>query len=468
MNKLLLILAFLSLNLKSEIIKDFVTKVQKKSPYIEELKYQFLSSDYSLKAKEGKFDTFFYSDFNYNDQRTKISTPLFDAGTTISAGIKKQTIFGLSFDLNHEYKKTTSPFLKFASNTGFSSSKTYAPTTSLSLSIPLLKNFLGYTNRKELKTIDVGLEKSREDFQKARDEIVLNILKKYFNVVLLKEQVYVSKVFLDSTKSLYSVMKRKIKIGGAEERTLLWAKSNYINAKKSYIDAKRTYHEALQDLNLMAGFNAEEYLKMDFSKTYIVKIYKKVKNKENKNKELKSIKLDIKSNNLNYDINENNMLPELNFSSGISFTGYDDKSISEAYKMWDTRMYFLGFSLVWDIANTSPKYLKKATEEYIKSLDSKYKLTEKSVENNIETIEHSIDKYLEELDLANESKKSLEKRFKLEWKAFYLGRASMRDVVEAQQGKATSGIEVLKVKNTLLDSILTLSLLKGSLLDCLY
>lgn len=468
MNKLLLLLAFFSFNLKAQIIKDFVTKVQEKSPYIEELKHQFLSSDYSLKSKEGKFDTFFYSDYNYNDQKTKISYPVFDAGTTISAGFKKQTSIGLSFDFNHEYKKTTSPFLSLGSSSGFSSSKVYSPTTSFSLSLPLLKNFLGYADRKELRTIDVGLEKSREDFQNARDEVILNILKQYFNVVLLKEQVHVSKVFMDSTKTLYSVMKRKIKIGGAEERTLLWAKSNYISAKKSYIDAKRTYREALKALNVTAGFDVEKYLKMNFSKKYIVKIYKKVKEKKNKNKELKSISLDIKSNKLNYDINKNSMLPELNLTSGLSFTGMDDTSISEAYKMWDIRTYFVGFSFIWDIANTSPKYLKRATEEYIKSLNSKYKFTKTSVENDIETIEHNVDKYLEELDLAVQSKNSLEKRFKLEWEAFSLGRAAMRDVVEAQQGKATSGIDVLRVKNTLLDSILTLSFLKGNLLDCIY
>lgn len=459
---LILIVGFLNLN-SSCIVKDFINKYQTYSPDIKRLQEFYYSKEYSVKISEGKYDTFLYSNAKYEHQTSKLSNSFpfqTQGGTTVEVGVNKNTPYGFNLNLSHSYQDKKNPysFLNFGPDSFF------MPVTSFSINIPLVKNIIGINDRRELRNIDLETKKTREDFLKDKETLILNVLKQFINLNIIKEQVEVTTKLRDSTKKLYDVISRQRKIGSVEERYFLWADSNFLEAEKNLIEAKRIYESSLLSISADVGFDVSEFLSLNFSEEYIDKIYNKVENIENKNRNLSSIKLDIDVNKNTYKITKNQKLPEFNLTTGISFMNMNDK-FSSAYDGWGVRNTFVGVSFIWDIFNTSPKFLAKATEHYLDSLNFLYESSLSKNENTIKVLEDNIAQYENQLKYAQNSAEKLYKRHKLEWEAFNIGRSSMRDVVEAQRYLAVAEIEVLKVKYNILDSIYTLAFEKGSLID---
>ena len=465
MKRLLIVLFVLSVGANSVFcatIPNFVSELEKKCFTLKELKHSYNAFSEGIKAARGEFDTFLTSDVSYQNQDGGVSGSFTLDNMTSKAlqiGVKKKWKYGFSTEFKHQLSKSVVSMATLPT-----SMSTYLPISTLSISIPILNNYLGVNDRKNFKNIDLKVDQTVETLKDQHEKILLEILVMFFNTRILKEQIVVAETLHKSTKRLYDVVKRKKKLGSSEERHLLYAESNLYNTQMSVIDAKRNFKELLLKLEAVSGFEPHDYIHSVIENGVIDKLINGVKVLENKNSELKSLEFDLKTALLDSEITQNSKLPQLDFSTSLSLGG-NSEGLSTAYSSWSEQGAYVGLSLTWDIQNTAPKYADIAASEQAKASQIKLDSKKYSLQRDVDASLQNIESYIEQLKIIKIKRKQLKRRHKLEWKAFGLGRAGMRDVVEAQQAEALAGIEQVRLRYALLGSVYSLARLKGSLIE---
>lgn len=443
-----------------EPVSLFVDKFCTEGNAVRELHYAYLAGDETAKIPRGKFDTYFYADFAYSDQDGAIGGN-FSVDNILSksfeAGLKKYWQYGLDTKLSHKYSGITASMPYFPAPQSGS-----IPVTSLSVSVPVLNNFFGVNDRREMRIIELKLAESSDTYADSREQLIYNALKLFLNTRFLKEQIKVAETLSGSAEQLLSVMKRKKKFGSTEERHYLWAESNSIDGKRGVEEAARAYRELLNKLASFSGFDPEPYVIQDLPSGFIPSVIAKVRDLELKNRELAALENQLNIAKEEEDTALNNKLPKLLLNGSVSAGGIGD-NFNSAYSRWSEQGYFVGVNFIWDIANTGPGYALSASRLYMDSLDARLTYKKLEIDKNVATALNNIDSYDRQLEISEKSFAKLKRRYSLEWSAFRLGRSSMSDVVDAQNAMALSGIETVKIKYAILESVYLLAWLKGNL-----
>lgn len=454
-----MLVLFLFNLLYSQLIDDLVKKVIIESPLIKEIEKRTASYDESYKSVYGKFDLEFYADANYSNQDGGITGNFFMdnvKSSNLDFGFRKKFDYGLSAELNHSLNNT-----KITSSI-IGQRNTYLPVVNASLRLDLLKNFLGKLDSVDIESASLKSKKNILVRQVSIDKYLLDVLSNFLKTKAIKDQIEVAKILVSSTGDLFKVVNRKFKIGSAEKRNLLYAETNYQGSQENLLETQRLYYNSVSALNAICGIEVNDFLEPKIEENYLENLFSFIEKQTINNLELSSLNYDVKLTKNELIYRKNYLLPLLALQNIYSFGGANE-SISSAYDKFPNRGLFIGLNFVWDISNTSPKYLQRSSELYLEALNFNIMNMGFYLDKDLDALKNSIASYYEQKKIIDSKYLNSAKRLGLELSAFENGRSSITEVIDAQNSLALAYAEKNNIKYELLMNIYNTAYKKGIL-----
>jgi outer membrane protein len=170
-------------------------------------------------------------------------------------------------------KWSQQPFVNLNSNTGYSAGRNQDPTTFSLITTGYVFNqftlqssvdlFNWFTKKNTVVVKDLNLQATKLGFDKAKDDIALNVAVGYLQVLLAKEQVNLSKIAIDQTRAQLENTRKKVEaellpeINLANlESTLAMDSSNLISAEAN-VQQLTLQLKALLNLDAGVSFDVE-------------------------------------------------------------------------------------------------------------------------------------------------------------------------------------------------------------------
>ncbi|MBG8554765.1 TolC family protein [Hymenobacter guriensis] len=191
--------------------------------------------------------------------------------------------------------------------------------------------FSGFQLRNTIKQNALTLEAGRQDVDKARNDLALNVASQYLQLVLAEELVRANQVRVNSAEQQIERTRKLLRAGAVAESNLLDAQAQQASDQTNVITAENQRDIArLQLIQLMnlSGAEAENFqidvpqlpdpddeaeLTLNLDETY--------RTAESTLPEVKAADQRVRASNLGVDVARGAYYPRLTFSAGI-FTGY--------------------------------------------------------------------------------------------------------------------------------------------------
>ncbi|VAW21156.1 Efflux transport system, outer membrane factor (OMF) lipoprotein [hydrothermal vent metagenome] len=189
--------------------------------------------------------------------------------------------------------------------------------------------FNGFRIINQVEQARIGLEASKYDLEKLKDDISLTVVNSYLNVLFNKENLKIAKSQIEVSQKQVSQISRLVEAGVQPKSNLLEVEANLANDEQKVVTAQNSLDLALLDLAQTlqldyVGFDVENIIVNTPSELLMydkaLPIYKIAL--ENRS-EIKSAKLNVLSASKGIDIAKSGFLPTLsfnyNFGSAASF-----------------------------------------------------------------------------------------------------------------------------------------------------
>lgn len=188
--------------------------------------------------------------------------------------------------------------------------------------------FNGFRLLNSYKNAQLGVDKSKLELSKIQDDVALNVVNSYLNILFAKENLSVAKVQAEISKKQIEVAQNQVDAGSRPRGELLNAKSTYANDLQNVISLENTLNLALLQLAqlLQVDPNNFDVATIDVGAPSVSLMFKSpdaVFNKAVKNRpEILSAKIGIKQADINIDIAKSGFLPTLtaSASAGTNFS----------------------------------------------------------------------------------------------------------------------------------------------------
>ena len=188
--------------------------------------------------------------------------------------------------------------------------------------------FNGFRLLNSYKNAKLGVEKSKLDLNKIKDDVALNVVNSYLNILFAKENLAVAKVQAEISAKQIEVAKNQVDAGSKPKGELLNAKSTQANDIQNVIALENTLNIALLQLAqlLQVDPNGFDVANIDVAAPSVSLMYnnpdmvykKAVQNRP----EILSAKIGIKQAETSIDIAKSGFLPTLSASAsaGTNFS----------------------------------------------------------------------------------------------------------------------------------------------------
>jgi outer membrane protein len=188
--------------------------------------------------------------------------------------------------------------------------------------------FNGFRLLNSYKNAQLGVDKSKLELSKIKDDIALNVVNSYLNILFAKENLGVANVQAEISKKQIQVAENQVEAGSKPRGELLNAKSTHANDVQNVISLENTLNLALLQLAqlLQVDPNNFDVASIDVGAPSVSlmfqspdAVYKKaVSNRP----EILSAKIGVKQAKINTEIAKSGFLPTLtaSASAGTSFS----------------------------------------------------------------------------------------------------------------------------------------------------
>ena len=198
----------------------------------------------SLRRTHGPFDPLATSSFA--DNRTKTPTITQIQGAPILDTLSQTTMFGYSqlfqtgtnFQASFNSNKLSTNDSLSLLNPSFSSNLQFTVTQ------PLLKNFGLFPNRAPILIAQRNLKQARANFQGEVNDVILQIVANYWNVVLARENLIVQKKSLDEAEKSYEHDKKALGLGALPPLDIYRSQSQVASRRVGVIQAEYSLKQA--------------------------------------------------------------------------------------------------------------------------------------------------------------------------------------------------------------------------------
>jgi outer membrane protein len=224
--------------------------------------------------------------------------------------------------------------------------------------------FNGFRLLNSYKNAQLGVDKSKLELSKIQDDIALNVVNSYLNILFAKENLNVANVQAEISKKQIEVVQNQVDAGSKPKGELLNSKSTYANDLQNVISLENTLNLALLQLAqlLQVDPNGFDVANIEVGAPSVSLMFKSpddvYKKAVNNRPEILSAKIGMKQADINIDIAKSGFLPTLTASAtaGTNFshryTIFQGQSNDYFFKQLNDNLgYGVGMSLSIPIFN---------------------------------------------------------------------------------------------------------------------
>jgi outer membrane protein TolC len=391
------------------------------------------------------FDPVFMADFSNAVSRTPAFSELQGAPKI------EEKVFDFDFGVKQKFSTGAISELKFVNERVWSNSRFltinpyYKSDLTLTVTQPLFKNFGTDVNLLRIRIAENNEKISRDQLKAKIIDIITNVKRAYWNLLLSIEELEVRRFSLNLAKDLLERNRKKFEVGIIAQIEIIEAEAGVASREEAVLVAEKAVKDAEDLLKRITGLTKDWEIVLAITDKPIISKEKKqldesIKNAlERRPDYLQAVK-DLKNKEINMRFTKNQTLPNLSFVGGIGLNGLnsDYGSNLDKLKSGDFYSYQVGLSLEIPIGNRSAKndYLKAKLEE------EKARLTLKNLEEAI-TFEirealREIDTTLKRIDASKVARILAEKKLEAEEKRFNVGMSTSHDILFFQEELASA------------------------------
>lgn len=295
----------------------------------------------------------------------------------------------------------------------------------------------------------------------AKRGLARDIKKAFYNLLVLQENMRITKLSLDNAEKLYLQAQVNYENGRASRYTMLTARVSWENMKPSYIEMENAFRLAMDSFKQTLGLSFDtnvtitgniEAADLTFNEKELISKYL-------------GNRLDVQMQRKSIEILENSLKASralltpsltLQYSKSTLTMKLPDVAWSEWSDTPGTFSLVLAFPLDNLIPGSTERNTIKNTEDQIKQAQLALDQTIKSAELNISSLVKSVEKARSSLDALNLSVELAEEAYKLAEEAYNAGTKELLDVQSAELALQRARLQVLSGKYTYVSGLLDL------------
>lgn len=422
----------------------------------------------SLKKENSIFDTFLSASISYNrDKRMQAST-VFGTETKeheFSFGLEKRTPTGTTFSLDTiGTKKRT--------NSIFSTLNPYNEARiELSITQKLGKNFFGLADRSKIKVTKIDIENSEFTSLGDIEDILSEVQKAYWRLVLEEEQLEIRKDMLFEAEKLYKIYKDKFSLGLVEESELLAVEALVYTRKASVSIAglkRQTAKNNLLFLINKGNFKQEIKPKEELSSTsqrvdLAQALIKAIASRRDYRRAIN----EIKKNNIDLVVKKNALWPQIDLEASLNRNNLNLNRL----QAWEdaTRQsndeVFVGLTIKIPFENTEAKAELKEAEFNKRKVLLELKRVERLILKELNNKVSRVNVIQNQVQLYEETVKIHEKKLKHQIKRLKFGRSDSDTLLRYEEDLLNTRLELVDYLFQYKVSFIELELAQNTLLD---
>lgn len=425
--------------------KDIIALTKAKSLSSQNLNLEKEITEATLQKANSQYDTTLSSYVAYTLDRSARANVVFgteNKTTNFNLGLTQLAPTGtqISFGFNNTREQSDSPFA--------SSNDLFESELALSLTQPILKNFLGTNTR---KTIELAKNLQQSQAQQVNSqllELTYNHILLYWNWYYIYHAEKIQKESVSLASQLFENNKKKKQLGLIESSEIHAFSSNYDLKKSELLTSQIQKTEAEE--NLKSRLSLDESLSAgteSFSKARLGTLDQMLAEALDSNPKLITAKEQLKAKNIELAIQKNSRLPQIDLLGSLSLNGIDSKygqalaNIDDYNPTWQAGVQF-SFPLQNKAARSDYKTSRLQKQQLINSV--------KDLENDVlASVRMSYNNYkrlAQKVAALDSATKNQKLKWQAEVKKFEQGRSDYDFIITYQNEYLQTRLLYLRAK----------------------
>lgn len=424
-----------------------------------------------LTSEKAVFDPSAFLETNYVDNRLPTSLNVLLAQSSFSdqfnlnAGLRQKLPFGgtYEFRFNNEWAN-----LRNVDRSGVLSG------LSLTLTMPILKNFGLEANETNIRLATNNQSISKEQLQLRVSDIVTQVQNAYVDFAFSLENLEVQRRSLRLAQDLVNLNKARVRAGVAAPVEVTQAEAQEAARVGDVILAEKAVRDAEDVLRVIMNLPASGSWGQELKPTYTLSFEPKVvslaesiqKALENRN-ELKGAKLDIDNKELSARLARNQLLPDLNFNGSVTTNGFGGSYGKNMSGMWsgDFVSYSVGVVLTVPLANRAPRANYTKATLVAEQAKTSLKQLELQVTQQVREAVRRVEANAKRVEANRAARVLAEEQLRVETKRLEAGVSTTFNVLSFQRDLAAAQANEIRSIADYFQSLANLEKVQGTVLE---
>jgi len=425
-----------------------------------------------LTTEKAAYDPSAFLEANANDNKLPTSLnvllaqPSFSTNQNLNAGLRENLPIGGTYEVRFDNEWAT--IQKPNNQSGVLS------TLSLTLTMPLLKNFGIEANETNIRIASNNTGISQEQLRLRVSNVVTSVKTGYFDLIFARQNLEVQRQSLQLAQTLKALNQARVRAGVAAPVEVTQAEAqeaaqvqNVINAEKAIQDAEDNL-KVIMNLPLSGGWGQQ--IQPTDSPTIEMKttnldesIQKALENRY----EYKSAKLDIGNKELSERLARNQLLPDLSFVGSVQTQGFGNGYNQGLSSMTsgDFVSYSVGVILTVPLGNRAPQANYTKSRLTLDQAKTSLKQLELQITQQVRLALRQLDADAKRIDANRAARVLAEEQLRVETKRLEAGVSTTFNVLSFQRDLATAQANEIQSITDYNKDLANLDAVTGMVLD---
>ena len=313
--------------------------------------------------------------------------------------------------------------------------------TSLNVSVPL---YSGGKNQANIKSAEIGVDAAKLTTQRAREDLRLQVIKAYYNVLESKKTVQIDQESVDRYKAHLTNMEQLYSAGSKARLDVLRSSVELTNARQTLIKAKNDYEVNVVTLKNLLRMDQSEALNLteDFTYTpFFAKMDACVAYAFDNRKDYLVDHYHVKQSELAVTMAQSGYLPTLSLNAGVSY----DQRFHPNHNSDHSRS--VGLKASWNIFDsgvTEAAVDKAKTDLEVAELT--LKRDKEDIDLNVRQQYYNMREAQRRLVATQSAVKEAEEDYYITNEKYRAGQGIMLDILDAQVALSTAQLNYISAE----------------------
>jgi outer membrane protein TolC len=342
----------------------------------------------------------------------------------------------------------------------------------LTLNQPLLKNFGFETTKAQIKIARNNYLISQEVFEAKVIDLILKTQEQYWDLVFARQNLKVQQQALRSAQELLDSNRAKAEQGLLASIEVLVAEAGVASQQENIITAEKAIKDAEDNLrqliNLPDHSMMEEFAILPVDepemeeKTFDTKTA--VQTAIEKRPDVRQAKVTIMTNEINYRVAKNQLLPGLDFTGSVGLNGLGGSFPSDMDQLGSTDFYSwsAGLLLTYPLGNRSSRASFAKSHAVLEQSGFSLKSLEQGVILEVKEAVRRVQTDFRRIESNRKARVLADKKVEAETERFNVGLSTTKNVLDFQKDLATAEGNELKAITDYNKSLANLEKVRGT------